>query len=234
LATFTGYRVALCLGEWQRADRFRFALQRHLRRFRWQRHAEFILELSAGATPKPHQWADAGPDPRYDYRLVRHLFYLHAGYCDDHQFQRLPHWLRPGDCIHQRDPQRLQICTGNESFTQSNTYAYGYSYGNGYIYTYCNSNRNAHADTGESYPNSYTVAQSERVADGVTDTLSNAFSDAESVTVADTFAKSHTVSDTEPFPHTQPEPFTHAITHTDTISDACCAEGIKWQQRNCQ
>ena len=103
----------------------------------------------------------------------------------------------------------------------ANAYSYSHSH------SYCYSNGNCDADTGaESDAISYTVAQPEPVADAVTDTLS----DAESVTIA----KSHTVSDTEPLPNPQPKSHAHSITHTDTITDACCPEGIKRHQRDCQ
>ena len=94
----------------------------------------------------------------YDGRLVGHLFHFRADHSDDHQFERFPHWLRAGDCLHQRHPQPIAVRTRRNVNAKSHADAHGESYPD----CDCNANSNVYADSdangngdSDSYGNSY-------------------------------------------------------------------------------
>src|ERR1043166_906738 len=61
----------------------------------------------------------ASPANRSSYSAQRQLHYFHADHSDDQQFERLPHWLRAGDCLHQRHPQPIAVRTWCNANTNS-------------------------------------------------------------------------------------------------------------------
>src|SRR5204862_4234559 len=97
--------------KWSSAHSFRLTLQRHLRSFWRQWSRELFVQLSADPTTEPDERTDAFPACGYDGGLVRHLFYFHADHPDDHQFERLSHWLRLGDCLHEWHSQPIAVHT---------------------------------------------------------------------------------------------------------------------------
>src|SRR5438874_1164208 len=77
----------------------------------WQWSRELFVQLSADPTTEPDERTDAFPACGYDGGLVRHLFHFHADHPDDHQFERLSHWIRLGDCLHEWHSQPIAVHT---------------------------------------------------------------------------------------------------------------------------
>lgn len=75
---------------------------------------------------------------------------------DDYHFERFPDWLCAGDCVHQRYPRPITVCTRRSSDADANSdthgYCNGYSNGDSDCYSYLYANAQRDSDT---YCNSY-------------------------------------------------------------------------------
>jgi hypothetical protein len=86
----------------------------------------------------PGQRANAIPARGCDDRLVGQLFHFHADHADDHQFERFPHRLRAGYCLHQRHPKPIAVRRRRNCISDTHANSNSNSNSNSYSNSYCN------------------------------------------------------------------------------------------------